>query len=121
MALNAPLDDITNLSVLQFCDYAKQLLSIDQGDFVRFVLLGRNDGLQAYIDAIRNRLEDQEDIRVGRDYDSLLGISKHILVERYLTVYPVARKEDTLTHNIHIQYEFTTNDVCLLSFYCSSH
>jgi hypothetical protein len=109
--------DIVNMSLLEFCNRAKGLLNASQSDFVQFVLTGRRGGRQAYVDPILNRLTDDEELNVIRDYDSLLGIDRHLCVQRYITVYPVARKEDTLTRNLHIQYEFHTSRVRISFFF----
>lgn len=111
-------DNRTSMSVLEFCQRAKELLRFNQEDFVRFVLTGQDiDDTQACIDPIRNRVtEDQFDrLHLTRDYDSLLGISKHIHVQRHLTMCCVAKREDTLSTNIHIKYDFVTAGVCFLS------
>ena len=116
MATNSPPDRIVTTDLLGFCERAKCLLNASQADFERFVLTGRHSGTQFAIDPIRNRLPDFADVRVVRDYDSLLGISRQIRVANYLTVYPIARKEDTLSRNIHIEYEFSSPNVSLPSF-----
>jgi len=96
-----------SLSVYSFCDQANDLLEEqDFASFVRFVLTGRHDNRQVVIDSILNRIPSDEDIGVMRDYDSLLGIDKNIRLTCPLTVYPVS-KEDVLSKNIHIYYNFT--------------
>lgn len=102
------------MSVLGFCERAEGLLLADQGKFVRFVLTGQDGNSQGCIDPIINRTSEDDVLRASRDYDSLLGISKHIEVDQHLTVYPVARHEDTLSRNIHIKHEFTTANVSFL-------
>lgn len=108
--------DLVNMPLMEFCNRAKRMLGASQSDFVRFVLTGCHAGRQAYIDPIENWLTEDEELHVVRDYDSLLGIDKHICVQRYLTVYPVAKKEDMLCRNLHIQYEFHTSRAC--AFLC---
>ena len=115
-------DNRISMSVLEFCQRAKDLLQNDQADFVRFTLTGQDtDGTQACIDPIRNRLaaHEYERLKCTRDYDSLLGISESIHVNTHLTLYPIARRNDTLSENIHLTYEFTTANVCFLSL-CST-
>ena len=105
-------DNRISLSVLEFCQRAKDLLASNQADFVQFVLAGQDlDGTQACIDPVLNRVTPDEHIAVVRDYDSLLGISSRILVDTNLVVFPVPKREDTLSNNLHIKYEFTTADV----------
>jgi len=132
-----PSEDIPKFtfSVFDFCRKAKSLLQQDQAQFVQFVLSGQYDeyveatdpiditladdqGLilrrcQAVIDPILDALRDDEDITVSRDYDSILGIHDDIIVSSDLTVYPVAKREDTLTKNVHLKHHFTMPTVCL--------
>lgn len=120
------MDDRRSLSLLEFCQRAKELLSINQPDFVRFVLTGRDtDGTQACIDPILNRVPQDHPLEIIRDYDSLLGISKTIRVQASITVYPVAKREDTLSKNIHIRYQFSKSSVslhlCLVLSYALIH
>lgn len=114
------MDDLDkkSYSLAQFCETAKTLLeSDDPASFVRFVLCGRYQNHQAVIDAIQNRLDDHHIITGLRDFDSLLGIHRDIVVRTGLTLYPLARKEDTLRTNIHLQYSFIIPGV---SYYVSS-
>jgi hypothetical protein len=88
----------SSLSINQFCRRAKELLGLDQPDFVRFILTGRDsDGSQACVDPIFNFVEPEDPITVRRDYDSLLGICESIMVDDSLTVFPVSKNEDTLS------------------------
>jgi hypothetical protein len=102
-----------NMSVHGFCRHARTLLEQDHARFVRFVLTGQDEDRQAVIDPILNTLSDDEDITVRRDYDSVLGIHDDIVVSSPINIYPVAKKEDTLSKNIHVKYHFTTTAVCL--------
>ena len=106
-------DNRRSISVLQFCQRAKDLLASNQADFVQFVLTGQDpDGSQACIDPIFNRVAPDSHPVAIRDYDSLLGISSQILlVDTNLVVHPISNHEDTLSKNIHIRYEFTTANV----------
>jgi hypothetical protein len=111
----------TSLSLTQFYRRAKALYEEDQAAFVRFVLSGFDNGERFYVDAIRHALPEDEPIQLTRDYDSLLAISDEIEVENYITVYPVARKEDTLTANVHLKHRFTFFEVrCSFFSYTSS-
>ncbi|KAF8808357.1 hypothetical protein BYT27DRAFT_7097079 [Phlegmacium glaucopus] len=94
-----------------FCTTAKRLHKLDDmAPFVRFVLCGiYQDDFeqhQAIIDPIQNRLHAGYPITGLRDFDSLLGIDKHIRVRSPLTVFPVARMQDTLHTNVHLSYSF---------------
>lgn len=104
--------ELQDMSVYQFCNQANQLLQEeDFSGYVHFVLTGRHDHKQAVINSILNRIPFDEDIGVTREYDSLLGIDKDIRLTCALTVYPVSKKEDVLSKNIHIRYNFTNTAV----------
>lgn len=107
---------VTSLSLADFYRRAKALYTEDQAAFVKFVLSGFDDGERFYVDALRNALPQDEPILVTRDYDSLLAISDRIEVENYVTLYPVARREDTLTANVHLKHKFTLFGVCFYLF-----
>lgn len=106
-------DGRISLSLLEFCQQAKMLLDADQtADFVRFVITGKDvNGSQACIDPVINRVTQDHPLEILRDYDSLLGISKTIQVKSDITVYPVAKQEDTLTKNVHLRHTFKTSRV----------
>jgi hypothetical protein len=107
-----PIDNRKSMSLFGFCQRAKALLSLDQGDFVRFVLTGQDtDGRQACIDPVYNRVTQDDSLEIIRDYDSLLGISHHIRVNAAITINPIAKLEDTLSRNIHILFEFESANV----------
>ena len=107
----------TSLSLTQFYRRAKALYREDQAAFVKFVLSGFDDGERFFVDALRHSLPEDEPIQVTRDYDSLLAISEQIEVDNYITVYPIAKKEDTLTANVHfLQHKFTLGGVCYSIF-----
>ena len=106
----------TSFSLADFYRRAKVLFKEDQAAFVKFVLSGFDGDERFYVDALRHSLPDDEPIQVTRDYDSLLAISDQIEVENYITVYPVAKKEDTLTANVHLQHQFTRVGVCCSIF-----
>ena len=104
--------ELQDMSVYQFCNQANQLLQ-EEGfaGYVRFVLTGRHDHKQAVIDSILNRIPFDKDIGITRDYNSLLGIDKDVQLTCPLTVYPVSKKEDVLSKNIHVYYNFTNTVV----------
>jgi len=102
----------TSLSLSDFYNQAKDLYKADQAAFVKFVLSGLDGDERVFVDALHNSLPVDEPIQVTRDYDSLLAISDRIEVENYITVYPVAKKEDTLTANVHLDHRFTKAGVC---------
>ncbi|RXW13321.1 hypothetical protein EST38_g12530 [Candolleomyces aberdarensis] len=103
--------DIQPYTLAQFCERAHDLyMSNNSEEFVHFVLCGVDEGRQASIDVIRNRVTSAEvpTLRISRDYDSILGIDRQIRVHaRPITVTPVAKYEDTLKTNVHLKYSFT--------------
>lgn len=104
------------MSVERFCRVAKGLLAADQAAFVRFVLCGIYNDSQVVVDPILSRMSGDEPLSVMRDYDSILGFDKDIKVKNFLMVYPVAKREDTLTTNVHLKHTFEGNSVCLFIF-----
>lgn len=104
-------------SLAEFCETAKLLLdSGDAASFVQFVLCGRYENHQVVVDAFRNRLNEQHKFRGLRDFDSLLGICEDIPVRAPLTLFPLARKEDTLHTNVHLNYSFVITGVSYMKF-----
>jgi hypothetical protein len=102
----------SSMTLRQFCRRAKDLLDIDQTQFARFVLTGKDtDGSQSFIDPILNRITPEASLNFIRDYDSLLGFSRQVRITTSLTVYPVPKNEDTLCHTIHIKHQFSTANV----------
>lgn len=99
----------TNMSIEDFCHKSRDLYDADPASFVRFALTGRYGNKQAVVDPILNSVPDDERLGVVRDYDSLLGIDKDIKITCALTVFPVSKKEDVLTKNIHIHHSFTSS------------
>lgn len=99
-------------SLAQFCETAKFLLdSDDPTSFVQFVLCGRYQNHQVVVDAFQNCLNEHYKLQGLRDFDSLLGIYKDIPVRAPLTLFPLARKEDTLNTNVHLDYSFVIPSV----------
>ncbi|KAJ3497671.1 hypothetical protein NLJ89_g10319 [Agrocybe chaxingu] len=101
----APLPNY-NCSIEQFCAKSKALLEDDQASFVRFVLTGQQNGTQAVVDPILDRMLPHADITTRRDYDSVLGIDTDIRCSANLTISFIPKKEDTLTKNLHIKHLF---------------
>lgn len=99
--------EVDNLSLAEFCRTAKEYLDSDDfTSFVRFVLCGKRGNHQVVVDAILNRIPESHPLKAFRDYDSLLGIDANIVVHTSLTLFPLARREDTLKTNIHLHYSF---------------
>ncbi|TFK59512.1 hypothetical protein BDN72DRAFT_905777 [Pluteus cervinus] len=94
-------------SILEFLTRAKELLALeDATDFVRFVLTGRTEDVQAVLDPILNLLGPNDNFVVTRDYDSFLGFHRDIAISGPLSAHPISFTEDTLTANVHVSYKF---------------
>ncbi|KAF8868356.1 hypothetical protein CPB84DRAFT_1857950 [Gymnopilus junonius] len=107
-----------NMSVAQFCIHAKSILDAkDNAGFVKFVLMGIHHTQQAIVDPILDHMTKYEGLSIMCDYDSLLGIDRDIRVQSNLTVYPLAKREDTLQTNIHLKYTFESPDI--RPFHCT--
>lgn len=118
-----PLDNlpVKSFTLEEIVDLAKNLLlrrardkKEDHLNFVKLMLAGIYDGHQVVVDPIRNALTAIQRISGNRDIDSFFAICKHINVLCGLTVFPIPKREDTLTKNIHLEYEFTTAAVSFL-------
>jgi len=93
----------------QFISHASFLLEDSTTDaFIRFVLTGeyRNDSgqrRQAFIDAFQSRVTQDHQLRISRDYDSLLGITQDFFVDASISVYSVPHATHRLTTSIHLK------------------
>ena len=118
------LPDVRSYSVEQFCERAGEYHNSDDLQaFVQFVLCGIDDGHQASIDVVCNRLRDRDlpSVLIDRDYDSVLGVDEHIRVrDQPLVIHPVAKFDDTLKTNVHLKYSFTNSTVSIPSFVANS-
>jgi hypothetical protein len=102
------------MSITDFCINTKRLLTEGRhADFVKMALCGLYNGSQIAVDAILDRMDDREQFEGSRDYDSLLGISEHIRIRGPLTVYPIAKHDDTLKTDLHIKHTFHCRQVSL--------
>lgn len=100
------------MSVSDFCRRAQELRDEDDAKFVKFVLTGKDGQGQAVVDPILDSVKPTEEMQLTRDYDSLLGMCPDIKVHGSLTVYPLAKNDDTLTRNTHFTYPFQYRAVC---------
>src|SRR5579859_6979945 len=90
--------------------------SDDKTGLLRFVLTGQVfdevSPHQAVVDPLRGHSiwEDQE-IKVSRNYDSILGIASNIVVQSDISIYPVSNPADALTTSIHLKYGIERDNV----------
>ncbi|PPQ74580.1 hypothetical protein CVT25_004848 [Psilocybe cyanescens] len=104
------MDEFTSYGLRAFCHKGKILLSEQKyKEFVRFMLCGIDptNETQVIVDAFQNGIDDDKQLEVMRDYDSLLGIDPNIKVLSSIDVFPLARHADTLTSSVHLSYLFT--------------
>lgn len=109
--------DIQHYNLSQFCATAAELLEDEarHEQFVRFMLSGMLETTQAVVTPSFNRLRRRDEIIIERDFDSLLGISNEIEFNTAITVFPVARRQDTLTRNVHLTHQIRTVEVSSIS------
>ena len=98
-------------SLREFSERAYGLHENEETDdnFIRFVLTGKyidDDGQpkQAFVDPIQNYIDDDNPLRISRDYDSLLGIAEKILVDGPISVYAVPHNTFSLKTSIHLKH-----------------
>lgn len=92
----------------QFNARAQELYESEHhSHFVQFVLTGIQNNEQAVLDPIQGAIQNPNNIASTRDYDSLIGLSDDIEVQRSIYVYPIANPRDTLTEKIHLKYPIT--------------
>jgi hypothetical protein len=110
--------EIRSYSLLDFVDFASDLyadLAEQGGDhdgFLKFVLTGDVLGdHQAVVDPFRNSMEPGHGIEVLRDYDSIIGVSDHVVATCILELNPVSNQTDSLTKSIHLEHEIMDGEV----------
>ncbi|KAF8876431.1 hypothetical protein CPB84DRAFT_1852952 [Gymnopilus junonius] len=103
----------------QFCIHAKSILDAkDNAGFIKFILTGIHHAQQAIVNPILDHMTKYEGLSIMHDYDLLLGIDRDIRVQSDLTVYLLAKREDTLQTNIHLKYTFESPDI--RPFHCTN-
>jgi len=98
-------------TIFSFCDTAKRLLAEDQDAFVCFVLCGNYDGHQVVVDPLVDQVDREDTITICRDFDSLLAVVENLKISSDLALFPVAKKEDTLTKDVHFTHQFMSSRV----------
>lgn len=101
---------VVSHTLRQFSDRAYALHENEETDdmFTRFVLTGEyidDDGhpMQAFVDPIQNVIEENHQLSIARDYDSLLGIADKIMVDGPISVYAVPHSTFSLKTSIHLK------------------
>ena len=105
--------DVASVSLTEFVSRAQWLAEgQDAADvFCKFVLNGVYKGRQYQVDPIKHLKGTADEVYARRDYDSVIGIGKHIYLNCDVTLHPVCKIEDTLQRNIHLKRSFTNNFV----------
>lgn len=100
---------VISLSLTEFVTRAKWLAEHQDAPdvFCKFVLNGVHEDQQYQVDPIKDAIGRNDAVYVYRDYDSVLGLGKHIYLNCDVTLHPVSKIEDTLQRNIHIKRSFT--------------
>jgi len=99
----------------QFVAHALSL-SCNDNKYLPFVLTGRfldDDGrpAQAFIDSIRDMVDDDHPLSIIRDYDSLLGLANDFLVDGTITMFTVPHPTLALTTSIHLKRDIRRGQV----------
>ncbi|KAJ2914049.1 hypothetical protein MD484_g6374, partial [Candolleomyces efflorescens] len=106
--------DIRPYTLHQFCQRAQELYEADHiEEFIRFVLCGTHNGHQASIDVDGARVLPGEahTLLLSRDFDSILGLDDQIRVRgKPITISMVAKYEDTLKKNVHIDHSYVDSE-----------
>ena len=100
---------LKSYTLRRFTTKAQKLWDEDTDESIRFTLTGqlrKPDGtcIQAFLDTEENRCKAGARITPMRDYDSVIGISKDILIKCDLNVNMLPRYVETLATSIHISY-----------------
>lgn len=99
-------------SIHDFVRCAKTLEDDDNSTFLPFILTGEGpDSHQVILDPTRNLVEPAHPLVASRDYDSVIAITKEIVVDTMISVYPVPNPAQRLTTSIHIKYPITNGEV----------
>lgn len=85
--------------------------------FLNFVITGQDDveRRQAAIDPLRDCEVDPADITYLRDFDSLIGFTRNIIIRRNLNIYPVSNPNDALKTSIHLERKIRRGNVRMLN------
>ncbi|KAK7434926.1 hypothetical protein VKT23_019929 [Stygiomarasmius scandens] len=91
---------------------AHELNKQQNPDFFDLLLSGEVPGErhQVVIDATANYLADDYPIGVSRDYDSVIGICRSIMVKDDLSLYPVSGFYDYLKKSVHLMWGIPSVD-----------
>lgn len=109
-----------SFSLGEFTTLASQFTADEDYDaFIRFTLTGEfvNDAghvKQAFVDPIREHVDESHPLSVSHDYDSVIGISTDILVDGQLSVNAVPHPTHALKKSIHITRAIFYDGVSLL-------
>jgi hypothetical protein len=80
---------------------------------------GFGDKHQVLVDPIRNVMPTDHPTVVSRDYDSVIGITSHIVVGSSISLYPIPDPSGVLSTSLHLKYSFQGKQVSLLYFHAT--
>lgn len=91
-------------SLHEYTAHAKSL-NKNPWEYTRFALTGEVAGVhQANVNASLNDLKPHESISSIRDYPCILGITRDIVVDCPLILYPISDPGDAITTSTHLDY-----------------
>ncbi|KAG6876902.1 hypothetical protein C0993_012195 [Termitomyces sp. T159_Od127] len=83
--------------------------------FVKFALTGEflldDVPHQAFVDAIQNVVSPHHELSISRDYDSVLGIARTILVEDNISIFTVPHPTFALKSAVHVTQPVYHNEI----------
>ncbi|KAJ3559064.1 hypothetical protein NP233_g11357 [Leucocoprinus birnbaumii] len=109
--------DTESFTLRDFASLANDFHSRQKHDeFVHLGLTGiyhddYGEEKQAFIDVHSSRLSQEYDLQAERDIDSVIGISKHILVAAPISIGAVPDPTCALSRSIHFKYHFSDNNI----------
>lgn len=110
---------VVSFSLDEFSSAASRMYASEEyDDFIRFVLCGEflaadESRRQAFVDPIRNPVDEDHPLTVSRDYDSAIGIAQDILVDGPISVFAVPHPTFALKTSIHMKHTIEYEGVSL--------
>ncbi|TFK19679.1 hypothetical protein FA15DRAFT_601072 [Coprinopsis marcescibilis] len=103
-----PIRPVRLYNLEEFNERCSDLFDDNVVDFVTFAACGidKQRDEQASVDLSPSRLSDNEedDLVVSGDCDSLLGVHKDLLCQSEVTIFPIPKYEDSLKKNVHLYH-----------------
>ncbi|KAF8871325.1 hypothetical protein BD779DRAFT_1680483 [Infundibulicybe gibba] len=91
------------LSLPKYVDMAEMFAELDQKLFMRFILTGQHLlNSQVAVDPSHNLVNEQHPISLLRDYNTVIGFTKDIIVQGPFTILSTPQTHNFLSTNIHL-------------------